>query len=95
MIISINCGDKQFSSVKKKVQKKCSSLKKSLVFIQKTVVSHLKKIIGRGIADAVYSDHALDLRVTCMFLCRASCSLRSQLRRYNSSTYRFGEALDF
>ena len=28
-----------------------------------------------------------------MFLCRASCSLRSQLRRYNGSTYCFGDAL--
>ena len=58
MIIYINCSDKQFSTVKKKkVQKECSSLKKSLVFIQKTAVSHLKNIIGRGIVEAVYSDH--------------------------------------
>ena len=64
------------------------------VFIQKTVVSHPKNVIGRRIADAVFSDHALDLRVTCMFLYRSSCSLRSQVRRYNGSTYCFGEALD-
>ena len=86
MIIYINCSDKQFSTVKKKAQ--------SLVFIQKIVVSNIKNRIGREIVDAVYSDHALDLRVTCMFLCRASCSLRSQLRRYNGSTYCFGDALD-
>ena len=65
-----------------------------VVSFHSTVVSHLKNVIGRRIADAVYSDHALDLRVTCMFLCRASCSLRSQVRRYNGSTYCFGEALD-
>ena len=53
-----------------------------------------KKRIGIEIVEAVYCDHALDLRVTCMFLCCASCSLRSQLRRYSGSTYCFGDALD-
>ena len=52
------------------------------------VSDHQKQNQKRSSSDAVYSDHALDLRVTCMFLCRASSSLRSQVRRYN------GDALD-
>ena len=75
IIIYMNCSDKQLNTVKKHSSVKMFQFEKVVSFHPKTVVSHLKNTIGRGIADAVYSDHALDLGVTCMFFCRASCTL--------------------
>ena len=46
MIIYINCSDKQFSTMKKKSSVKMFQFEKA-VFIQKTVVSHHKNVIGR------------------------------------------------
>ena len=95
MIIYINCSDEQFSTMKKKKFSKNVPVWKRRFHSKNCSKSPLKRNRKTNRRRCLFrSSFEFKIRVTWMLLCRSSCSLRRQVRRYNGSTYCFGEALD-